>query len=550
MEEGRDPEALELRSHLLVLWRRRRTILLTVFALVTVAVTFSLLREPVYEAQVEVLLQQQDTESLFGESSANDQDPTRKIETEIEVVKSEPVRAAVQEAIGPVPRARVSPIGDSDIIAITARSTDRGRAAQIASAYATAYIEFRRTQAVEAVREANRKIEAKIADFQSQIDGLNAQIGPLGEDRARAAGLVAARDQLVSRQALFKQRLDDLQVEAELKTGGAQVVTRAGVPTTEVGPGPVPLAILAAALGFLLGICLALVLESLDDSIKTKDDVVRVLPGVPILGLISTVQDWKDPSRPLLVTVEEPSSPAAESYRGLRTSLQFIGVQRGPTIIQVTSANAGEGKTATVANLAVVLTRANQRVIVVDGDLRRARVHDFFGLSNDLGLTSLLLGQATVATAARPVPGAEGLRILASGPLPPNPSELLSSPRMAEVLAEIREECDIVLVDSPPLLPVTDSAALSVWVEATVLVVRAYATRKRDLGRAAEILLQAEAPLVGAVLNNVQPHDEYSYASSYYYGSDLQGRQRRRALNGRVPQRSSPTLRIGPERPR
>jgi Mrp family chromosome partitioning ATPase len=138
--------------------------------------------------------------------------------------------------------------------------------------------------------------------------------------------------------------------------------------------------------------------------------------------------------------------------------------------------------------------------------------------------------------------------VVPSGALPPNPSELLSAQRTAELLAALREDCDIVLVDSPPLLPVTDATALSVWVEATVLVTRAHATRKPDLQRAAEVLVQGEAPLVGSVLNDVQPDDEYSYASSYYYKTEQRRRRRRRTANGRPRPGARETLESTPER--
>jgi non-specific protein-tyrosine kinase len=205
----------------------------------------------------------------------------------------------------------------------------------------------------------------------------------------------------------------------------------------------------------------------------------------------------------------------------LRTSLQFLGLDRPLKIIQITSASAGEGKTTTIANLGVVLARAGQRVVIVSCDLRVPRVHLFFDQSNEVGFTSVLLGQCPLSAAIQPVAGQPGLVVLPSGPPPPNPAELLSTPRASEVLRSIASNCDVVLVDSPPTLPVADARVLSRAVDATLVVARAGKTSRRSLGRAIEVLREVGAPLVGTVLNGLQQRhgDTYSIAYGYGYGS-------------------------------
>jgi succinoglycan biosynthesis transport protein ExoP len=499
--------ALELRSHLRVLWRRKRMITLLVLLAVGAALALSLVQKPVYQGEVKVLLQPAATESLFDPTTGDDPDPVRRVQTEIEVVKSEPVRAAVRRELGSVPRAQVSPVGETDLIEVKARSGDRARAAAIARAYADAYIEFRRTQSVADLGRAQRNIEAKIADLQRQIDALEPQA-------STSPATSTTRDQLLSQQALFKQRLDELQVDAELKMGGAQVVTTSRVPTAKVAPTPVRTTAIAFTLAAVLAVGLAFFLESLDDSIRTKDDLERAVPALPTLGLILDVDEWKDPSRPLAVTLHDAESPPAESYRSLRTSLQFIGDQRAPRIVQLTSSGPGEGKTSTLTNLGVVLARAGQRVVMVDCDLRRARLHEFFGLRNDVGLTSVFVDEVPLSGALQRA-GDLDLWLLSAGPLPPNPSELLAARRTGELLHALASEFDVVLLDCPPVLPVTDATALSVWVEATVLLASAGITRRDDLQRTVEVLLQAEAPLVGTVLNRVTPATGYGYSYAY-----------------------------------
>ena len=239
-----------------------------------------------------------------------------------------------------------------------------------------------------------------------------------------------------------------------------------------------------------------------------------------MIGLIPQIPDWKAKERSRIVSLSDPTSPAAEAYRILRTSIQFLGIERQTRVIQVTSASAQEGKTTTLSNLAVAFASSGLRTVVVCCDLRRPRLHQFFDLDNAVGFTSVLLGNVALSKALQPVPGQDRLLVLASGPLPPNPAELLSSSRAAELLRNLAAQADIVLVDCPPVLPVTDSIVLSQRVDATVLVVSARTTSRKAAHRAAEMLHQVNAPLIGAVLNGVTEQSGYGGYASRYYTAD------------------------------
>lgn len=535
-----DVPEMDIRSHLSVLRRRKRVIAFVMVGLVLSTVVASLVQTPVYEGEARVLLQPSSTESMFDLGSGERPDADRIVETEIEVAESQPVKDAVEDELGSAPDVEATAVGSSDIIEITARSPDRVRAAAVAKAYALAYIEFRRLQAVDEIERASDKIEAKVVELETRIQALEAP-DPPGQQEASDESVGASAELLVSQQALFRQRLDELQVEAQLKTGGAQLVTQGVIPTSKVRPNPERSGVVASVVGLVLGIGLAFLIEYLDDSVKTKDDLDRVTGELPVLGLIPIVPG-KDGAGSAIAPLTENGSPAAEAYRTLRTALQFLGVERAPRVFQVTSANAGEGKSSTVANLGLVLSRAGQRVIVVDCDLRRASMHKIFGLPNTAGFTSLYLGDATLDSALRPVQGEDHLRVLTAGPLPPNPSEVLSSKRTAEVLALIREDCDVVVVDCPPVLPVADAAALSAWVDATLLVVASGNTTKKDLRRVIELLRLAEAPVVGTVLNRTEAGDTYGYgyASQRPDVRDLPERPQVQALNGSSQSESVP----------
>ena len=498
---GAEQRELGLLDYVHVLRRRKGTIALVVVLVTVPTLVISLLQTPRYAGTAELLLLPRSSETLFDPNSGIRTDPNREVQNEIRILTSQPVRAAVRAELGAAPKVSASPDGVTDVIRVTAKDVDPQRAAALANAYSSAYIEYRRKQAVDDVLAASQQIQTKISDLQKQID---------------TAATGAPRDSLVQAQALFKQKLDELQVDGALKRGGAQMVTPATVPTNPVSPQPLRSGGIAFVVGLMLGVGLTFLREFLDDSVKTKDDFERVAPDVPVLGLIPVVAAWRGKETPYLVSLDDPTSPAAEAYRTLRTSIQFMALDKPMRTLQVTSANPQEGKTTTLANLAVALARSGSTVAIVCCDLRRPRVHEFFGLSNDVGFTSVLLGKVGLAGAMQEVPDQARLSLLASGPLPPNPSELLSSRRTVEVLGSLQAEYDIVLVDAPPVLPVTDALVLSGRVDATLLVAVAGATTRKEAARTVELLRQVDAPLVGAVLNGVDSEGSYGYA----YGSD------------------------------
>jgi polysaccharide biosynthesis transport protein len=505
----------ELRDYLRVLRRRKVSIVLVMFFVVVVALCASYVQTPVYSATAQVLLQARSTEFLFDPSGAFRANPTRAVQDEILVLTSEPVRAAVRERIGSAPPVSASAVGQTSAIDVSAESTDPAQAAAVANAYVNAYIEYRRNQVIDDTLAAGEHIQAKITDLQRQID---AATGPQRETLAQA-------------QALFKQKRDELQVGSAIRTDGAQLVSSAPVPTSPVRPTPVRNGIVAAMAGLMLGVGLAFLIDYLDDSIKNKEDLGHATSGLPVIGLIPVVSDWRVGDEPQVISLSAPKSPAAEAYRTLRTAIQFIGLEHPTRTLQITSAGPQEGKSTTLANLAVALARAGQQVVVVCCDLRRPRIHEFYGLDNSAGFTSVLLGKVSLTGAVQAVPGQPRVSLLASGPLPPNPSELLASRRTMEVLALLQAEYDIVLIDSPPVLPVTDALVISGLVDATLMVAVAGGTTRKEAARTVELLRQVDAPLIGSVLNGVRSD------SSYGYGYDYQEYQYEQSPKGPPPKR-------------
>jgi capsular exopolysaccharide synthesis family protein len=482
-----------------------------------------------------LLLAPNSTESLVNGTAQSGSGSPGGVSTEaqIQIIQSKSVTDAVTKRIGSAPPISITQVGATEVLRLSALSPRPSMAANIANTYASAYIDVRRGAALDDLTAAGQQVQAKIDDLQRQLDALPpASPGP---GKAADPAISAEHTGLIAQQEVFKQRLNEIQVQTGVNSAGAQIITPASVPTVPVKPTPIRNGLIAGLAGLVLGLGLAFLLDHLDDSIKSKDQLERSTNGVSTLGIIPAVEGWKTGDAPRIISLEAPTSSASEAYRALRTAIQFMGLDRPIKTIQVTSPSAAEGKTTTIANLAVALASAGQRVVMVDCDLRRPRIHAFFGRSNELGFTSVLLGPVSLTDALQRVHERDRLMLLASGVLPPNPSELLSSRRTGHVLAALQAEADVVLIDSPPVLPVTDAAVLSGRVDVTLLVTRAGVTTGRQLSRAVEVLQQVDAPLVGVVLNGVSAEDAYGYDYRYrYYQQDEKEKARRPAAADRL----------------
>jgi len=251
---------------------------------------------------------------------------------------------------------------------------------------------------------------------------------------------------------------------------------------------------------------------------------VEQVTSVPILGGI--VFDPKAKERPLIVHVD-PRSPRAESFRSLRTNLQFLDVGRVDRSFVITSSIESEGKSTTGANLAIALADAGARVLFIDADLRRPKVADYMGVEGAVGLTDVLIGRAELADVIQPWSDGN-LFVLPAGQIPPNPSELLGSARMAELIAEFNRQFDVVIFDTPPLLPVTDAAILAKNVGGAIIVVAAGRTHKNQLKGAIAALGNVGAPISGLVLTmlptkgpDAYGYGHYGYGYGYGYSDEV-----------------------------
>jgi non-specific protein-tyrosine kinase len=487
-------------------------LVIAVFATVVGAIALSASQKPIYSAEAQMLVKTRPDTTVFSTDTRTFGDPVRAVQTEIKVLESEPVAERVQAdlkltVIPPSVKGAVQ--GATDVVSVTVRSGDPTTARIVADAYVQAYIETKREQAVATLTSAGAELQKKVTELQLQLDALDRQVTAATDDQLAqmAPDLTSQRRVLEDQQSLFKQRLDQLQVDSALTTGGADVVRQAALPSTPVEPRPVRTAALAVVVGLLLGLGAVFLIDHFDDSIRGAEDVQRAV-GLPVLAMVPI--DPPPDNRP--IALSRAGDYAVEVYRSLRTSVQFLGLDSETRVIQVTSPGSGDGKTTTAANLAVVFADIGHRVVLVDADLRKPRLHDMFSLPPDRGLTTALLGES-VQRLVHTV--TENLDVLPAGPIPPNPSELVGGRQMQILIKALAAHYGFVIIDSAPVLPVSDSVGLASLCGGVLLVAQAGRTSARQMSDAVSLLERVQTPMLGVVLNKVGTKRRQKYAYGY-----------------------------------
>jgi capsular exopolysaccharide synthesis family protein len=361
--------------------------------------------------------------------------------------------------------------------------------------------------------------------------------------------------------ASLRSKLQEVQIREKEQADEVAIVRPASAPTAPVNPPQTAgKTIVGILIGLTVGIVLAFVLESLDTSIGTIQDVESYLE-TPVLGLIPNI-DPKDPYiapapgeedealdrlRPFLITLLSPRSTVAESYRSLRTNVEFLSLEKNAKAICVTSASLMEGKTTTAINLALTIAQMGKKTLLVEADLRKPFLHHAFGIPREPGLTEVILGNKDWRDSLRSVtdlmlgplgvdkimaaPNLDKLFLLTSGTPPPNPTEFLNSQRMTELIAAFREEFDFVLLDCPPILPVTDAAILASKTDGTLIVYRVGKIARSALKRSKTLLENVRGTVLGVILTGLRAEISPDYEEFEYYRYAY-GHESRRAAGG------------------
>jgi capsular exopolysaccharide synthesis family protein len=353
---------------------------------------------------------------------------------------------------------------------------------------------------LEGLRAQYRRQDAQLANRRREYLNQGAQAVQLAQ-------LERVRNSAEKSYQVLTDKLQDLRIREEARRSMARVIEPAVAPRSPVRPRKAMNVLLACMVGLCLGVSMAFLQEFMDDRINSPEDIERLV-DLPVMGHIPTFTHAEQ----RLITQLPSHSPITESYRGLRTSIGFSGLDAPIRTLIVSSAHQGEGKSHTAANLAIAMALDGRRGILVDTDLRRPNVHLLLEMPQSPGLSEVLIGQKTLVEALQP--GAvDGLQVITSGAMPPNPAELLSSAAMQRLIEVLRDEADVVIFNTPPCIPVTDATVLSARVDGVLLVVRMGEARKAAVRLARNSFTQARARILGLVLNRV----DHAGASGYYY---------------------------------
>lgn len=329
------------------------------------------------------------------------------------------------------------------------------------------------------------------------------------DDPARAAAIANATSESL------RLQVSALETTEGESTVELTVISPAVEPTSPASPNILRNGVIGLALAALAAVAVTIVREFFDNRVRRPEDIEQAFD----CAVIATIPASKDETNLPLISVQLPQSAQAEAYRELRTNLQFMGLTGDSSSVLFTSSLPGEGKTSSAINLAHVVAQAGNRVLLIDADLRRPTIARYLGLEGGAGLTSVLSGRADLEDVTQPLE-TEGLEVLASGPIPPNPSELLGSKSMQNLLTEAAATYDFVVIDTAPMLAVTDAVALSRYVGGTVVVAESERVRRPQLSQALEKLDVVEARLLGVVLNRVRRGSRGFYSYDYSHTSD------------------------------
>lgn len=418
-------------------------------------------------------------------------------------------------------RVQSSAAVNSTLLTIAATDPDPDIAAAIANALAAELV-----KASPDLQGQEADIRAFVLEdlkaTQAQIEATQADVTRLSQQSTRTPEEEAQLNLLQGRLTTLRSSYATLLAFASNDASNLVSVVEPAVAALDpVSPRPLLNTFLAAILSLLLLTLIIVIATYFDDSLKDSDDVQEVV-GLPTLGRIPRLPVQRGRHEFYqLVTLLYPRSAAAESFRTLRTNLEFASVDAPVKTLLVTSPRPGEGKTVTASNLAVAFAQTGKRVLLVDADFRKPGVHAVFNLPNERGLSSMLRSDEVNPEFAVQDTEQENLRVLTTGPLPPNPAELLGSKRMRSVLKRLSEANDLVVIDSPPLVVVTDAAVLSSFVDGTLLVIHSRRTRRETARQAREALAKAGARVLGTLLNGMPVKDFQAYGE--YYVSDDAG---------------------------
>ena len=500
-----DQSSAGLRHYVGILWRRKWIVLLAVVIIPAVVVGVSLTRPTVYTATARIMAVSQSlpVSVALGSNIDLSAPDDRELQTLASFVVTPEIAKNVtgdlgwpDDPKGLIDATKAESDPTANIIAVTATWPSPRGAAALANAFAARFVKWRKETQQQALTEAIKLVNQQLA------------LATEGSD---------------AHSALLERR-GQLDVLEALVSGGLTIGEAAQPPESPSSPKPLRDGMLAFAGALVLGVGLAFLRESLDVHLYSAEEIAE-LTNLPMIAAIPE-RLKKEKNRDVLAGLGNPRGPVAEAYRFLRTNLEFVNLNHDVKVVLVTSPLAGQGKSTIIANLAIALIRAGKRVTVVEGDLRLPSLHRSFNITNDRGLTDVVSGAMSLSTAVHVLelvdetagssrhrdPGGDGhpvsagdskIRVLLSGPLPPNPGEIANSQQTSDIIEALKSDADYVLVDSPPMFVVGDAAALAAKVDGIIVILRLDETTTDTVKDVEDFLARVPARALGIVVNGV-----------------------------------------------
>ncbi len=515
-------EEIDIREYLRILRRWLWLIVLcTLIPALAAYIISAKFIKPVYKAEAVLMveprassvgaLQYQDI--LAGERIAR---------TYAEILKSRPLLENVLLKLGfptdlpenEIPfKPSVQAIRDTQLIRISVESLDPKLAADAANTLAEVFVEERAKSQAERFSTLKASLEAQVAKIDEDI----AQLSERKDKVYNPEDAKSLDQQLISLRDMRTRLLSSLyeiQLSEARYTDLITIVERAKVPERPIKPRKLLNSLISGILGGMVAVMVAFLLEYMDTSLKNPEQV-EALTGLPVLGNIFEFSPNPGKKEEIYIPMEHPRSHTAESFRILRANLEFLSVDKPVEALCITSAGPEEGKTSVALNLGIAMAQGGKKVVLVDADLRKPKVHQLLELTQSPGLSEALIAKAPVEKYLKP--WGKNLFVLTSGRLPPNPADLLASQRMGELLMELRDLADIVIVDSPPILACADTVFLGKWVDGILMVAEWGKTDRSAFVEAVERARQGGLRVLGTVLNKVKPPSKGYYYYYYYY---------------------------------
>jgi succinoglycan biosynthesis transport protein ExoP len=503
VESPAEPRSDDVREYGRILWRRKGQIVLVITGVVAAVLLFTFVVPRTYPSSVSVLVK-----ALPVPGTSTDmQTPNMETEKALVLLSSDIADRVRTSTSAPETdedlmahiSARVVP--NTEILVITFVDPSPQRAATLAQAYAEEYVAFRVREATGAVSAAEAPLENQISELRKRIDQLNLHIANSSSPVARRK-LGTELDELLGQLGILQQRLLGVRSSLDVAKDPATIVSPAQVPTAASGPDKAKTLLIGFLVGLVLAVGVALLRERLDDRVKSAEELERAM-GTRVLGSVPRVTAWRDAGEARLELRADPESDVSESYRMIAANLLALASRELVTTLVVTSAVDGEGKTTTASNLAVSLAEQGKKVVVVSADLRHPRLHEFFGIENDVGFADLQRDSLPVSKVERDT-DIPNLRVIGSGRTEHQVRPQFESDRLSHVLSSIQgTDVQFVVMDAPALLEAAESSVLARGVDGVILVADGRSTLP-TLARAVSQLRQADVRIIGAVYNNVQ----------------------------------------------